>query len=357
MDGGILAVAVITILIVLSGVAGEGAPSAQVGLTASSLPVTLDDRLVLTGRPPGSPRFEGDQVFSVRADGSDLAYLYSPPGWTPSPVRSADGQRLAFTNRRGREFHIVVVPSDGSGQRTSERPGSTQVFDGTDIAWGSDRDWLDALKSEPTTTRFLAMSELDDAFFLFGESPDPSVTAKAWLSFLPGSSVTELRGERYRNVDISLVRADGTIAILLTGDPSIEIYGSWSPDGKRIGFTATHDGRTDVFIMNADGSDLRRLSERGGDYFWLGWSPDGRRVAMQSVQAEQNALWVMHAEGADIREIMTTQCSGAFGFAWVPDGQRVAFTTGCDQPAEFWLAPVDGGSPVPLTKAIRARLD
>jgi hypothetical protein len=297
-------------------------------------------------------------MFSVRADGSDLAYLRSPLGWTPPPVWSADRDRIAFTYRRGRDFHVKVVRAEGSTQPPGAGGRTTRwSFDGTPVTWDAGHDWPGAVKAERTNARRLETPELDDVFFFFADSPDPSLPANAWLSFDRGSSATPTRGERDPNVDVYLVRADGSVGMRLTGDSSVELYGAWSPDGGRIGFTAIHDGGTDVFVMQADGSDLRRRSDGSSEDFWLGWSPDGRRLAIQSVQDGKNALRVMQAEGNEAREIMATPCYGSFGFAWAPDSRRVAFTNGCSQPAEFWLAAVDWGPAVPLTEAIRAGRD
>jgi TolB protein len=36
----------------------------------------------------------------------------------------------------------------------------------------------------------------------------------------------------------------------------------YSPDGKRIAFTATRDGNPDIYVMNADGSEATRLTNK-----------------------------------------------------------------------------------------------
>ena len=36
----------------------------------------------------------------------------------------------------------------------------------------------------------------------------------------------------------------------------------WSPDGEKIAFTSTRDGKTEIYVMNAqDGSNQTRLTD------------------------------------------------------------------------------------------------
>ena len=44
----------------------------------------------------------------------------------------------------------------------------------------------------------------------------------------------------------------------------------WSPDGRKIAFTA---GSTEVYVVNADGSDRKRLTRSPWANHFAGWSP------------------------------------------------------------------------------------
>jgi TolB protein len=37
----------------------------------------------------------------------------------------------------------------------------------------------------------------------------------------------------------------------------------WSPDGYRLAFSSTRDGRSDIYSMMWDGTDVRRLTYKG----------------------------------------------------------------------------------------------
>ena len=64
-------------------------------------------------------------------------------------------------------------------------------------------------------------------------------------------------------------------------DPWLHVDPAWSPDGRRIAFSAINPlgGRhleAEVYVMNADGSALARLTNGAANEF-PAWSPDGRR--------------------------------------------------------------------------------
>lgn len=65
----------------------------------------------------------------------------------------------------------------------------------------------------------------------------------------------------------------------LTDDGWDSGYPSWSPDGKRIAFTANPHGNYDIFVMNADGSEVIRATDTEDDEKEPSWFPDGRRIA------------------------------------------------------------------------------
>jgi TolB protein len=53
----------------------------------------------------------------------------------------------------------------------------------------------------------------------------------------------------------------------------------WSPDGRHIAFRSTRDGNVELYVMRADGSAQRRLTNSQAAERRFAWSPDGRNLA------------------------------------------------------------------------------
>lgn len=126
--------------------------------------------------------------------------------------------------------------------------------------------------------------------------------------------------------DIYVVNPDGTGRRNLTRSPSLfEWSPLWSPDGRKIAFTAQEADLsatlvTDIFVIDADGSSRRRLTDRA--YSAMGtWSPDGRTI-FYTQETGDGTAWAMNADGSEKRLFK------GFGADAVvsPDGEQVAGT-------------------------------
>ena len=111
----------------------------------------------------------------------------------------------------------------------------------------------------------------------------------------------------------------------LATDSLIPFEVFWSPDGGRIGFSAstTPGPPFDLYTMRTDGTGLIRLTSEGD---WNGdaaWSPDGERIAyMRSGAAVTTGLAVVDADGGNRRELYPGVCR----VAWSPDSRQLVCT-------------------------------
>ena len=106
--------------------------------------------------------------------------------------------------------------------------------------------------------------------------------------------------DRDDNVDIYIVRGDGSGFTRLTDDPASDAFPIWSPDGQRIAFYSDRTGNGEVYVMNADGSGLTQLTRRGGADVPYSWSPDGTRIAFESSRDGNREIYVMNADGSGL---------------------------------------------------------
>ncbi|MEP0355737.1 S41 family peptidase [Paraglaciecola sp.] len=78
----------------------------------------------------------------------------------------------------------------------------------------------------------------------------------------------------------------------LTDHIGYEAFPKFSPNGKKIAFSAEYNGSRQVYVMNVDGSELKQLTyyndvgpmpPRGGfDYRVLDWTPDGEYIVFRA---------------------------------------------------------------------------
>lgn len=103
------------------------------------------------------------------------------------------------------------------------------------------------------------------------------------LLVLASSGSSAARTSAASNSDVYSIRLDGTDLRRLTDTPDSEEYLSRSPDGTRLVYYATNDGRSwSVYVSNSDGTERRRVAPYSrSDNFREppAWSLDGRQIA------------------------------------------------------------------------------
>jgi Tol biopolymer transport system component len=127
--------------------------------------------------------------------------------------------------------------------------------------------------------------------------------------------------------DIYVVNRDRTGLRKLTLSPDLHEWSpEWSPDGRRIAFSATrtYGDATQIFVMSADGSGRRQLTrpDAAGAYSDMRtWSRDGRTIFYTRLQLSGRVTsWAMNADGSDKRRIQGFEDSALVS----PDGEQVA---------------------------------
>ena len=201
-----------------------------------------------------------DDLFLVRADGSELTRVTESAEREVRPVWSPDGTRLAYTLSTGedgpRSIHIIgrdgtgdtVVPISGAPfveLQDWSPDGATLLYGRDDSAGGQIALWVSA--PDGTGQRLLRAEEGDLGS---GASYSPDGTEIAFQADLDGGCI-------YRTDALA-----STLTRVTTGCTS-GLSLSWSPDGRQLVTAAGDGGSRDAEVLNIDGTDRRAITTDG----------------------------------------------------------------------------------------------
>jgi TolB protein len=225
-----------------------------------------------------------------------LTRLTPPTVFAEFPAWSPDGNLIAFSGFAQSEdvgdanFDIYVVPASGGAplalthtptideEEPSWSPDGTKLVygrwgneeaDSPDI-WIMDSDGSDqrALISTPDYDHSPAWSPAGEEIAFMRQYP-------------PSGELTD------NNMEIVLVKDDGTGFRRLTRSPYYDSEPAWSPDGEWIVFVSNRAGSDELFVIDVKGGGLEQLTEHrqsvdvlgfpAGDYAGPAWgrSPSG----------------------------------------------------------------------------------
>jgi len=113
-----------------------------------------------------------------------------------------------------------------------------------------------------------------------------------------------------------------------------------SPDGKKIVFVSSKDMATEIYALDLNSLDITRLTDN--EYFddSPDWSPDGERIVFVSRRFGEEDIFIMNADGS-AQDRLTLD--GGISPAWSPDGEKIAFISKKDEPSgEVYIIGKDG---------------
>ena len=170
-------------------------------------------------------------------------------------------------------------------------------------AWSPDGQWLTLVDNWHVTSTIihghLCKVNVEKGTFI-------RLTKKPWMH--PGFSTWSPDGKRiafsalrepdrdepgvWSKREIFVVHDDGSRMVNITNHPAFEEFPAWSPDGKKIAFRGYRDnegleverpvGRVELYIMDPDGSNVERLTRNAGWEGRVSWSPDSKWIVYRA---------------------------------------------------------------------------
>jgi WD40 repeat protein len=169
-------------------------------------------------------------------------------------------------------------------------------------------------------------------------------------SYSPDGKKIAFTSSRSGTSEIWVSKADGSNPVRMTSfNQPLVGYANWSPDGQWLVFHARPEGQADVFVIPAAGGVPKRLTTDTADDAMASYSHDGRWIYFSSARSGQAQVWRMPAAGGDALQLTTSgglmpieSKDGKTVFYVAPDGsgiRRVPFSGGESVPV---VGPIHG---------------
>ncbi len=181
--------------------------------------------------------------------------------------------RIAYVNRRGQHFRLVVADSDGYNEQT--------------------------------------VLSHDQPIMSPAWSPDGSHLA--YVSFESGHAVVFVQS-LYTNQ-----------RKLLAGFSGSNSAPAWAPNGKQLSIVLTRDGSSQLYLISPDGSGIRRITFSGAIDTEPNFSPDGQYLLFTSDRGGSAQIYRIPVKGG-LEQRMTFGEGVNFSPRHSPDGKSFVFT-------------------------------
>lgn len=272
----------------------------------------------------------------------------SPNGkWIAYSVTHSDFKKDAFLT------HLwIVEPSSGRKYQLTRGDKSVGGMD-----WSPDSSWLAFTSNRsgdknqifaipPNGGEAVQLTKVETGITGFHWSPDGRS-----IAFTAAPSKKERAKDRKEHLgDFEVIRKEYDYQHLWTidlaealkepqigkqrtkgKDYSIRSF-SWSPDGSKIAFDATHNpdfiqlGTADIYVLNLADDTVKKIVSQPGPDGNPHWSPDGKQIVFESVMGSpvffhcNRRLAVVPSDGGTPRSLTEEFDEHAFVIDWKPEG-------------------------------------
>jgi TolB protein len=181
------------------------------------------------------PLYKSFDIFSAKADGTDMKRLTTADGYDAEATVSPDGRKIIFTSTRDNDIELYEMNIDGTNQR---RLTSEVGYDGGAF-YSQDGQWIVWRASRPKT----------------------DADVKQFKDLLAKDLVMPSK------LEIMIMKADGTQKKQLTSNGAANFAPYFHPNGRQIIFASNINSKNETFdafpMFTNDGKKIVWASNRG----------------------------------------------------------------------------------------------
>jgi len=205
---------------------------------------------------------QSNSLWVMRADGTETQLIFESAeelGW---PNWSPDSKTIVFALVVDGHKQLYTISADGRDLARLTHSSADDLApafapDGLSVAFSSNRSG--AWEVHVLDLRTGAVVQVTS----LGDPVGPN-----WPVFSPDGSLIAIESVgNSGESDVYTVRLDGSGLTNLTDSPAYEGAPAWSPRGDQIAFASDRDGGLYIYVINSDGTGVRRLTD-----LWA-WGP------------------------------------------------------------------------------------
>ena len=133
----------------------------------------------------------------------------------------------------------------------------------------------------------------------------------------------------------------------ITAPPRAYTYARLSPDGTRLALDI-RDQQSDIWIWDLARQNLQPLTNDSGFNRLPIWTPDGKRVAFSAERDGVESVYWQASDGSGTMERLSSGTQGQSPMAFSPDGKQLVFSTPHGR-RPFDLGRIDMSTPTRTT--------
>jgi Tol biopolymer transport system component len=198
--------------------------------------------------------YPGYDIFTAKADGSDLKRLTTADGYDAEATVNAKTKKIIYTSMASGDLDLWTMNLDGSGKKQITKSygydgGPVMSRDGKKIVWRA---------NHPVTPE-----------------------AKQKYADLIKENLTSPM-----KMELFVADASGANTKQITNFGCASFAPTFTPDGKQILFASNKQecdsSKFELYLINIDGTGLRQVTNYGGFTSFPEFSPDGKKIVFVS---------------------------------------------------------------------------